>query len=120
MSLETEVQELTAQIKLMLGRGGPNVGTCAQIFGGVSTAVNSVTDSMAKLTFGTYNLQTGLGDFTKIVSAVGGNIGKGFGDMLAKIGNEAIYLNTALNDAGKSGVNFDNNLGPVGSKKLSP
>ena len=123
MALEDEVRALTEQIKQMIGTGGPKINTGQQIVGNIATTFNNVTDSMAKLTFGTYNLQAGLGDFSKIVSAVGGSVGKGFGDMIAKIGNEAIYLNTALNDAGKSGVNFNNNLGEyaeqLGSARIS-
>jgi hypothetical protein len=123
MALEDEVRALTEQIKQMIGTGGPKINTGQQIVGNIANTFNNVTDSMAKLTFGTYNLQAGLGDFSKIVSAVGGSIGTGFGDMIKKIGSEAIYLNTALNDAGKSGVNFNNNLGDyasaLGSARIS-
>jgi hypothetical protein len=122
-TLEEEVRELTAQIKAMVGKGGPTPADGNKLISGVSGAITGLTDSFAKLTFGTYNLQNGLGDFSTIVSKLGGSLGTAFGDIIKKVGNEAIYLNTALNDAGKSGINFDNNLGEyaaaLGSARIS-
>ena len=110
-TLEEEVRALTEQIKTLIGKGPSTTTKGMEIAVGFATATNEVVASLSKLATGTYTLSNGLNDMTKVIGGLGGPLGTALGSVVKAISGEMVAMNTVLNQAGKSGANFDNNLG---------
>lgn len=110
-TLEEEVRALTEQIKALVGKGPPTTGKGMDFAVGFGSVVDATVSSLSKLATGTYTLSNGLNDMTKVISGLGGPLGTALGSVVKTISGEMIAMNTILNQVGKSGANFDNNLG---------
>lgn len=110
MSLEDKIDALITTLNKTIAAPdrpqGKEISAAA-----VGNFVNAVVDSTTKLMTGTYSLSAGLKDVASVLGAAGGPIVKQLTDVIGKVGDSAIHINKALNEAGASGVNFGNNIG---------
>ena len=105
-------------------RGGTAPGTASGagsstgLLTSMNNALQNSTDSLIKLTVGTYGLNDALSDTSKVMSFFG-PLGGALGDLTKKIGAGAIDLNNSLKDVAKSGFTFEQDLGLFASTVAS-
>jgi hypothetical protein len=114
-SLATELLGGTAPGRPGLGSGG---GGGTGILNSMNNALQNTTDSLIKLTVGTYGLNDALDDSTAVLGFFG-DAGKAIEGLTKKIGAGAIDLNNSLKDVSKSGFNFEQDLGLFASSVAS-
>lgn len=126
MALEDDIRNQTTAINNLVaamtkgggGGGGGGVGASTGMLSAMNSALQNSTDSLIKLTAGTYGLPEALADSEKIFAAFG-PLGGAVGDLTSKIGKGAIDLNNSLKDVAKSGFTFEQDLGLFASSVAS-
>ena len=115
MALEDEVRAQTQSIDRLIstlgktGGGGGGDGTIAKQ-GLLASATDKATAGAAKLAAGTATTSDVLGAATGVIGKFG-IVGEKSAAVLQNLGEGAINVNKTLNDTGKFGVTFGQNLG---------
>lgn len=109
-SQEELLQEL---IDLQKNRpSGTTTSSAPPTSGGFSAGgiFESATTAVGKFAKGTFTASDALGVFNSVIAKVPG-VGEGLSKVTSMVGEGAINLNKSLNESGKVGANFNNNLG---------